>query len=436
MPTSVPKFRLAYVAYSLLLAAAFLFSAWKAIETDVELIQSGPTVLPGLEQPNLAQPKDLKKGAHLPVQRINSSEREKMFLLSKEIRKLESRLEGKKISDLLLLEDVKEMLSVHELKLQPLVQVEKGLPKTPFISSAFVKQEDKSLQEPLSPYPAKIDIPDYSRTSPSSPTGHRIFPGEIQVPNQTDLSQGIQVAGIMTCYQAFNLQCGQIVSGTNIFQDTVTTYLRDCSNNVFYQYRGVVWHRLVGTGDQLQVKASSTGDYAEMHLYTGSCDTLNCIGGVYNIQSGEKVITTNTIPGKDYFIMLGNYNILFPNMTYQLKVECCSNNPLFYSPPNNFDSTHVLIARTNSTITANNKIGYGASIIYNGAQGVQLNPGFEVAKQATFQIDVNGCLIVPNLTDAAPGQGNNIPPPEPSAPLNKINAWITEEIKGFQINNE
>jgi hypothetical protein len=47
--------------------------------------------------------------------------------------------------------------------------------------------------------------------------------------------------------------------------------------------------------------------------------------------------------------------------------------------------------RTNQTIRATNKVGAGASTIYNAQDGIFLNPGFEVETNAELQAILDGC---------------------------------------------
>ncbi|MBK8501193.1 MAG: hypothetical protein IPL46_02735 [Saprospiraceae bacterium] len=405
----------------------FVFSAWRAIETDAENIQThGVKRSSAGRHIDSASPKGHYRQTTAQIKQINASERHELFSFNQDLRKLELRREGRGFSDLLLFAEFEDIIPGQNLRLLPPDRIEKSFYKSPIVISSLLKNSSSVSCEDLTIYPSKIDIPVSDRITSHKGNRHKINPGDLRSLNKlSQLANDASLSGIEDCYYARTLQCGQIVSGTNIYQDTSLTSLRDCNNNLFYGYRGVVWHHLIGTGDQMMVKGSSTGDNAEMHVYYGSCDTLYCIGGVYSIQGGEKVITTSTVPGRHYYVMLANYNTPLPNMNYQLKIECCSNSPLFYSPPNNFDSTYVLITKTNNTITATNVIGKGASITYSGALGVNLNAGFEVATQAVFQADVIGCPVSTTLVSTTDDQNN----PSPVSPAGFLNKTIGQLIK-------
>ena len=47
--------------------------------------------------------------------------------------------------------------------------------------------------------------------------------------------------------------------------------------------------------------------------------------------------------------------------------------------------------RTNETIRATNRVGAGASTIYNAQGGISLEPGFEVEFSAELQAIIEGC---------------------------------------------
>ena len=47
--------------------------------------------------------------------------------------------------------------------------------------------------------------------------------------------------------------------------------------------------------------------------------------------------------------------------------------------------------RTNQTINATNRVGAGASTIYNAQEGIILDPGFEVEKNGQLQAIIEGC---------------------------------------------
>ena len=427
----MPRFRFAYLSYSVLFVALFVFSAWRAIETDTENIQThGVQRSSAGRHVDPASPKGHYSQTTTQTKRLNSSERQELLTFNQDLRKLELGREGREISDLLLFATFEAIVPGQNLRLQPPDRLEKCFYKSPIVRSSLLKNSGSVSCENLTIYPSKIDIPVSDRITSPKENGQEINLVDIQdLKKLSQLANDAFLSGIEDCYYARTLQCGQIVSGTNIYQDTSLTSLRDCSNNLFYGYRGVIWYHIVGTGENMMVKGSSTGDNAEMHVYYGSCDTLNCVGGVYDIENGEKVIVVNTTPGEDYFIMLANYNTPAPNMNYVLKLECCSNNALFYSPPNNFDSTYVLIAKTNNTITATNVIGKGASITYSGALGVNLNAGFEVAKQAVFQADIIGCPVSTTLVSTT-DDSNNPPPVSPAGFSNKkIGQLIKEEPK-------
>ncbi len=58
---------------------------------------------------------------------------------------------------------------------------------------------------------------------------------------------------------------------------------------------------------------------------------------------------------------------------------------------NNMDSGENKEYRTTQTIRATNRVGAGASTIYNAQEGISLDPGLEIEFSAEFQAIVEGC---------------------------------------------
>lgn len=200
------------------------------------------------------------------------------------------------------------------------------------------------------------------------------------------------------CENAIRTYCGQVNTGNNVSPDTSSYSLTNCYASGSARYRGLRWYRLSGTGDQINILASSTGSAADIQIYQGSsqgnCDSLFCIGGAQNINVTQGSVPVNTIAGKEYFIMLANFANLSPsnNMFYTLTIECvCGSRHLQYAPPNHFTGTGTFHIRTDSTLVASNQIFSGNSVTYNAAQGMQFNSAFEVKSGAVFEARVEGC---------------------------------------------
>ncbi len=228
----------------------------------------------------------------------------------------------------------------------------------------------------------------------------------------------LMTANDFSCEDAIRTYCGEVNTGTNFELDTTSFLMDDCLGIDILRYRGPRWYRLSGTGDQINIRASSTGTTADIQVYRASsqffvdCDSLFCVGGAYDINLSQKTVMVNTIAGVEYFIMLANWvpNSPTNNMSYTLTIECvCGARHLEYDPPNDFTGTGIFHIRTDSTLEASNQIFNGNSVTYDAAQGMHLNNGFEVKPGAIFEARVEGCptndspeLILLNGSDWRP----------------------------------
>lgn len=130
-----------------------------------------------------------------------------------------------------------------------------------------------------------------------------------------------------------------------------------------------------------------------MVLYSGSCGGFSCEVFTEVIVPDPDSISITTVVGTEYYLMLGIYNDHSINIgDYTISMEClCGNDPLTYSPPQNFINGDDQDIITDNTITADNLISTGADILYDGEQSVLLNGGFEVKKGAVFVAKTDGC---------------------------------------------
>jgi len=200
------------------------------------------------------------------------------------------------------------------------------------------------------------------------------------------------------CETAIRLSCGDTVSGNADWQGTEAEEFEDCTvTGNFFVYYYTTWYKFTGTGDTIKLKVSDydapSGSSLEMHLYFGSCGTYTCEVGEYFDEPMADSIGIATVVGTEYFLMLGIYNdpsIMIGD--YTISMECiCGNNPLTYSPPQNFINGDDQDIITDNTITADNLISSGADILYDGEQSVLLNAGFEVMQGAVFVARTDGC---------------------------------------------
>lgn len=197
--------------------------------------------------------------------------------------------------------------------------------------------------------------------------------------------------------RAFQIYCGQTVTGSNTYLDRDSfIILEECVVNYTKEYLGSTWYQFTGTGDSIRFIASSDGSYVDINLYSMINGQLICLDGKENIETGTvELMDVPTEIGREYFIMIGNdkFYINDPNIqTYSLTVQClCGNRPLVYLSSNDFEKGEAVHLRTDNTITASNLIDIGASIIYNGAQGIFLNHGFSVGAGAVFEAQTSGC---------------------------------------------
>ena len=225
----------------------------------------------------------------------------------------------------------------------------------------------------------------------------------------------LMTANGLGCEEAIRTYCGEVNTGTNFELDTSSFLMDDCFGIDILRYRGPRWYRLSGTGDQINIWASSTGTTADIQVYRASsqfvidCDSLFCVGGAYDINLSQKTVLVNTVAGVEYFIMLANWvpNSPTNDMSYTLSIECvCGARHLKYAPPNHFSDTASTTSyhiRTDSTLEASNQIFKGNTVTYNAAQGMYLNNGFDVKQGAIFEARVEGCsssaaseFILPN----------------------------------------
>jgi len=202
------------------------------------------------------------------------------------------------------------------------------------------------------------------------------------------------------CETAVRLSCGDMLSGNASWQGHEAESLEDCDFGGTFNYYQTSWFRFTGTGDSIKLKISDynpqlpPGLTLEMHLYSGSCGTLSCEAGKYFIEPMADSISITTVVGIEYYLMLGIYinDASLDIGDYTISMEClCGNDPLTYSPPQNFINGDDQDIITDNTITADNLIGVGADILYDGEQSVTLNGGFEVKQGAVFLAKTDGC---------------------------------------------
>lgn len=196
------------------------------------------------------------------------------------------------------------------------------------------------------------------------------------------------------CGNAVRTYCGEVHTGTNFSSDTSSFSLPDCLAGVSARFRGLRWFQFTGTGDQINIRASSSGSTADIQVYRGYCGGLICVGGAHDINLAQRSVLVNTSARVEYFIMLANFANLSPtnNMSYTLSIECvCGSRHLEYDTTNHFTGSGSFHIRTDSTLVARNQIFIGNSVTYNAAQGMHLNNGFEVKPGAIFEARVEGC---------------------------------------------
>ena len=133
------------------------------------------------------------------------------------------------------------------------------------------------------------------------------------------------------CSQAVSISCGENVKGTtdNATNKGVFTGLdgRICSGESATQG---VWYEFIGTGDQILVSTTEPGtDYdATIHIFTGECNDLECIGA-YDDDSPQSLNTGSDIiflsqSGVSYFIYISGKQGETGN--FQLSIDCVNFN--------------------------------------------------------------------------------------------------------------
>ncbi len=390
MIRKLPESRFSLVfAYSLLVAGLFTFTAWKAIEED------GPDF--GGE-----------RGIALPVQSVFP----------------DCEFSQKPVELWCSTTDLVDLFSVKNKEKTTRKQPsEPGSLHVDFVSGfgpnvAHPFQKFKNSFSPLKLWsPIKVSTMNWDFSPQISPKILPIPPGtDILKRNTNDLpsvrlfsdwrsnvdgfDSGDWSAGhsyLMLsngCGNAVRTYCGQVHTGTNFSPDTASFSLPDCFNGGHARYRGIRWFQFTGTGDQLNIRASSMGSTADIQVYRGFCGGLICVGGAHDINLAQRSVLVNTSARVEYFIMLANFANLSPtnNMSYNLSIECvCGPRHLEYDTTNHFTGTGTFHIRTDSTLVARNQIFSGNSVTYNAAQGMHLNNGFEVKQGAIFEARVEGC---------------------------------------------
>ncbi|MBN2729413.1 MAG: hypothetical protein JXR53_09345 [Bacteroidales bacterium] len=123
------------------------------------------------------------------------------------------------------------------------------------------------------------------------------------------------------CVNATAVTCGGSYSGATTTATNTDNPSGTCGTSI--DAAAGRWYVFSGNGDVITASMCTATNYdSKIHVFSGTCGSLSCIGGNDDNCGSASSITFSTLIGTDYYIFIGGYGSNTGD--YSLDISCCT----------------------------------------------------------------------------------------------------------------